>query len=383
MNSLERRLQLGLALSLVLLIGILWGVGNQSIRGLTEDFVVSRLEHDAESLLAALDLDPDRTRVRWRRINQIYNQPFSGHYYIIRLDDGRELLSRSVWDYSLTISPLMPGESRRMRVMGPSEQQLLLWAKGFRKQGRALTLAVAEDLTPICNQRNRFKRNFALLALGGLLSLLVVQSVVVRRSFRRLERVREDIRCLEQGKTGKLAEDVSAEILPLVQEFNHLLKLLAQRLERSRNALGNLAHALKGPLNLLIQYFDNKHSGEDDRHRKQAALQVARIRQLMDRELKRARLAGKGIPSQRFHPSLELQDLVGVLKQAYQSHPVEIQHQVDEEVPSFGDREDMLELLGNLLDNACKWAASKVTCHVSGNKEIRILIEDDGAGLTD
>ena len=136
MNSLERRLQLGLALSLVLLMGILWVVGNQSIRGLTEDFVVSRLEHDAESLLAALELDPDRTRVRWRRINQIYSQPFSGHYYVIRLDDGSELLSRSMWDYSLTIPQLIPGESRRMRVMGPSEQQLLLWAKGIPQTGQ-------------------------------------------------------------------------------------------------------------------------------------------------------------------------------------------------------------------------------------------------------
>ena len=195
--------------------------------------------------------------------------------------------------------------------------------------------------------------------------------------------MREDIRRLEQGKTGKLAEDVPAEILPLVQEFNRLLKLLAQRLERSRNALGNLAHALKGPLNLLIQYFDIKDSVDYDRHRKQAATQAVRIRQLMDRELKRARLAGKGIPSQRFQPQAELPDLVEVLKQVHQSRSLQIQYQVDEDVPSFGDREDMLELLGNLLDNASKWAASKVACRILSNEQIQILIEDDGMGLSD
>ncbi|MGD8587197.1 MAG: sensor histidine kinase [Chromatiales bacterium] len=383
MNSLERRLQLGLALSLVLLMGIVWVVGNNSIRGLTEDFVTSRLEHDAESLLMALVLESGELTIRWRHITQIYNQPLSGHYYVIHVDNDKVITSRSLWDQSLQTPVLALGEVRRFRVQGPAGQPLLVWSKGYEKLGRNITVAVAEDLSAIQQERDQFMRYFALLTLGGLMLLVLVQTLVIRRSFTRLETVREDIQRLEQGKTDKLSEDVPSEILPLVQEFNHLLALLSQRLERSRNALGNLAHALKGPLNLLIQYFDHPAGNNEPMQRHQARNQVERVRQLMERELKRARLAGRGIQSQHFNPHQDLPDLLEVLRQVHQERRLDIQSRIDHEVSDFGDREDMLELLGNLLDNACKWASRQVVCHIAGKENIILTVEDDGQGLSD
>ena len=380
MNSLERRLQIGLTISLVVLIGVLWAVGNRAIMHLTEDFVISRLEHDAESLLAEIFIEADNPHVRWRHVDQIYSQPLSGHYYVIRLDNGNSLTSRSLWDQSLPVEYLPVGESRHLHLTGPSDQQLLVWVKGYQKQGRNLSIAVAEDLTSIKVQQDRFMRAFALLALFGLVILLAIQRLVVRHSFRRLQPLRDDIKKLEQGKTDRLSDDVPSEILPLVQEFNHLLSLLAQRLERSRNALGNLAHALKGPLNLLVQYFDSHDGGDESL---QARAQVERIRQLMERELKRARLAGSGIQSQQFDARIELPDLIGVLQQVHQAHRLSIDHKIDPGIQPFGDREDMLELLGNLLDNACKWASSKVFCHLSAGETVHIVVEDDGKGLSE
>ncbi len=383
MKSLEGRLQLGLVVTLVVLMGLIWLIGSQALRSMTEDFVTSRLEHDAQGLLAAMIIDRGGMKLRWRRINQVYSQPFSGHYYVIRFDDGHTVRSRSLWDQSLEIPELAPGETRRDLVQGPSDQQLLLLLYGYEKGGRNVTLGVAEDMTPIYRERDYFMRWFAALALGGLLVLLLVQSLVVRRSFKRLEGVREDMRRLEQGQVVELSEDVPNEVRPLVQEFNHLLRLLAQRLERSRNALGNLAHALKGPLNLLTHYFDSSGPDPDDSGRQQAAVQTKRIRQLMERELKRARLAGKDPSSRRFNPVEELPDLIGVLRQVHRGKSISVQHEIDEGVEPFGDREDMLELLGNLLDNACKWAASRAVCRIEGGERIGILVEDDGKGLKD
>jgi len=380
MNSLERRLQLGLGLALVVLFGLLWLLGNHSIRGLTEEFVVSRLEHDAENILAALILDQRRPRVRRHRISEFYSQPFSGHYYAIRLDGNIEITSRSLWDQSLSLSAVDPGGSRRSMLAGPAGQRLLL-EKGYRKQGREITLGVAEDLTSLQAQRDAFRRYFGLFALVGLLLLLAIQGAIVRRAVRRLEPVREEIQELAQGGRGSLSEDVPREILPLVTELNHLLTLMAQRLERSRKALGNLAHALKGPLNILTQYLDQPQ-GEREGERQQARDQAERIRQLMERELKRARLAGTGVSVQRFDPCLELPDLIEVLMQVHRDKSLDIKLQIADDTASFADREDMLELLGNLLDNACKWAGSGVICSLEEGEQIRIRVENDGPELS-
>ncbi len=381
MNSLERRLQLGLVLSMLLLMGLFWLVGYQSLRHLTEEFIVSRLEHDAESLLRVISSNPER--LLQQQVDPIFNQPFSGHYYLILFNDGRKITSRSLWDYSLDISRLTPGESRHLHRPGPFGQQLLVLVEGFRKQGMEFTLAVTEDLTPIEAQRNRFTRNFALLALLGVITLLVIQRIVVRRSFRRLEPIKEDIQHLEHGELERLSEDVPSEILPLVREFNHLLQLLSQRIERSRNALGNLAHALKGPLNLLQHYF-NEQKTAPTTELQQARTQVKRISQLMERELKRARMAGMNLSSRRFNPATDLPDLINVLNSIHHQRHLKIQYKLSDDISPFGDHEDMLELLGNLLDNACKWANSTVKCAVMNNSgQITITVEDDGPGLSD
>ncbi|MES9971643.1 MAG: sensor histidine kinase [Candidatus Thiodiazotropha sp.] len=382
-NSLEHRLHIGLALSLIVLMGLLWLFGARSIENLTEDFIASRLEHDSEALLGAMVVKHQQFKVRPARINQIYRRPYSGHYYLIRHQDGTQTFSRSLWDFKLDIPMLAVGESRRMLMLGPDEQQLLVYVAGFKKQGRDLTLAVAEDLQPIKQQRDLFLRNFALLALLGLMALLLVQGMVVRHSFRRLEPLRDDVKSLATGDEKLLREDVPDELSPLVKEINHLLQLLTRRNKRSRNALGNLAHALKAPMNLLTRYFDTTASAKNRIDRDLAGQQVERVRLLIDRELKRARLAGSGTMSQRFDPQVDLQDLMDVLKQIYRDKMLSMETIVSMEQPPFGDREDMLELLGNLLDNACKWANSRVRCSLTGESSLTILVEDDGEGLDD
>jgi signal transduction histidine kinase len=382
-DSLEQRLHLGLSLSLILLVSALWLMGSRFLQTMTEDFIASRLEHDAQALLGSLVSTPLQLKVRPARINQIYLQPFSGHYYSIKTGDGRELVSRSLWDFKLTFPQLDPGTSQQFHHQGPNDQKLLVWVSGYHKAGMNLTIAVAEDVTPIEAQRARFLLNFALLSLSGLVLLLMLQHWVVRRSFQRLEPLRGEIKRLGESGGEKINEDVPAEIKPLVKEVNHLLQLLMQRNERSRNALGNLAHALKGPLNLLARYFHQLPEKARQGEAGMAAAQAERIRLLIERELKRARMAGRGTPSQRFDPQNDLIDLVHVVRQIHQERLIEVEQRIEQGVPPFGDREDMFELLGNLLDNAFKWASSKVRVKIMGASTIRLWVEDDGKGLSD
>ncbi len=384
MNSLQRLLQLGLTLSLMLLMSMLWWAGSVAVRGLGEDLIGSRLEHDAESLLTAISFTGEaHAPVKLKYINPIYNRPFSGHYYSIRLADGSLQYSRSLWDQTLELQTVEPGSSAQWYAPGPSGQKLLVWARRYQKQGHVFILAVAEDLTPLEHHLSLFQWTFAGLSLAALLILLIVQQRVIHRSFKRLDAVQAEMQSLEQGEISALSQDVPDEVLPLVQAFNRLLELLAQRLSRSRNALGNLAHALKGPLNLLMQYLDSKELDDHPELRAQMRLQQERIMKLMERELKRARLAGSGTPGHLFNAQQELPDLIEVLRQIHHKRQLDIQCQIMADTPTFGDREDMLELVGNILDNACKWAKSTVHCSISGTDTITITIEDDGSGCSE
>jgi signal transduction histidine kinase len=136
-------------------------------------------------------------------------------------------------------------------------------------------------------------------------------------------------------------------------------------------------------MNLLTHYFDKSTNSENRIDSGLAGQQVERVSLLIDRELKRARLAGSGSTSQRFDPQVDLQDLSNVLKQIYRDKLLSMEAVVARGQSPFGDREDILELLGNLLDNACKWAKSRVRCTLSGEEYFSIVVEDDGEGLAD
>ncbi|MEZ5448443.1 MAG: sensor histidine kinase [Thiolinea sp.] len=232
--------------------------------------------------------------------------------------------------------------------------------------------------TQLAPQR-RFNWLFPLLAAGGIGGVLFMQGLVIRRTFRQLDSIRAEVSQLASGAINKLNEEVPAEIHPIVQELNHVLALMQERMERSRHALGNLAHALKAPTSLLMQALE---AAPAHPQQQQARLQVERIRQLMERELKRARMAGLGNAAQRFVPATELPVLADVLARIHNKPASCIRFTLDPALHSFADREDMLELLGNLLDNACKWSESQVECRLSPAAQggVLISIEDDGPG---
>ncbi len=393
MNSLEHRLQIVLSASLLFLFMLLWFLGQQSMDDLTHEFVGSRLEHDIESVLAALEVNSDTISLKKDKMPPVYQQPFSGHYFVITLNNIPSIYSRSLWDQSLIMPKLKPGERILNIFDGPRDQKLLQINMAFNKDGHNIAIALAEDLSAINIQKLKFKKYFLILSFFGLAILLVLQSVILRLSFKRLEPVLLDIKHLGEGELFKLSENVPSEVLPLVREVNHLLTLLEKRLERSRNALGNLSHALKSPLNLLFQYL---HGHSDERDEKthsnliNAKKQVQRINQLINRELKRARLAGKGCSAQRFNAVQEIPELIGVVKKIYSHRDLIINTQIDKTMMIFGDREDMLELMGNLLDNACKWANNTINVFVSRevinhsdmvSDKINIMIEDDGQSI--
>ena len=370
-GSLERSLQWTLGLLVVMVLLSLTGTALWVGRAGAEQFVASRLAHDAEALIAGLDLQRGEVG---GPLPPVYNQPFSGHYYWVRFDDGRLRRSRSLWDHQLELGPLSPGMSVIDRHDGPQDQRLLVWRAGFEKQGVAFTIAVAEDLTPLLGMLWRLLWVGVGLSLVGALTLLFVQRWLLRRGFGQVAAVRTDLQRLDAGEIDRLRDDVPEEIQPLVQELNQFIDAWRNHLQRSRQALGNLAHALKSPLNLILLH--HPETGDDP-----VAEQTIRMRELIDRELRRARLAGEGSPGRRFRPHEEVSDLVAGVQTLYQDRHLEISFDIDTPERLPFDEEDMLELLGNLLDNAAKWARRRVRLSLSWREGLLILVEDDGPGV--
>ncbi|NOX77220.1 MAG: sensor histidine kinase [Gammaproteobacteria bacterium] len=322
-------------------------------------------------------------------MTSVYQRPFSGYYFIVLGEAGGKRYSRSLWDETLELSSmpsLSPGKTHHWQARGPMDQQLLMRAATFRKQGQQVTLVVAEDVSPLLASLQRINWIFAGLAFLVLCLLLLLQGFIVRRSFRPLQQIRQEIKNLQQGAVGELTNEVPAEVRPLVREINHLLALSVDRLQRSRNALGNLAHALKTPLSVLTQLSQRDELRALPTLSHELQRNTETIGHLMDRELKRARLMGQGVPGKRFSPVEELPVLVDVLQRVYSDKSLDIQWciQPDSSLPLLMfDRDDMLELLGNLLDNACKWAQQRVVCTLQGDQQnLQLRVEDDGPGCT-
>ncbi len=381
MRSLQSKLGSGLILSLIVLFTALWLLISFNVRYLAEEYISSRLRHDAEMLLSKIRFDTTgNMTLDETAIDPLYHQPFSGHYYLIS-SGNHTLNSRSLWDKRLLSTEVNTGEVIRHYQDGPEKQSLLLLSNGFSKQGNNLVVTVAEDLNPVRQNIRQFQTRFAIAAMAMLLFLVILQAYILRHSLKSITRLHGELQDLQRGEADKLSTDTPSELQPLIQEVNHLLTVLAQRLRRSRDAVGDLAHAIKRPLT-IIQQLTEEHGNTIPADVKQALTkQVLDINQLTDRILKRARLAGHRHSGARFSFSQDLPDLIDTLNSMYRDKSISTQINVTKEVNYPFDREDMLELLGNLLDNAYKWASQTVGISISSNDKLTLCIEDDGPGV--
>jgi signal transduction histidine kinase len=382
MNSLQSRLGTSLLVSLVIVFTLLWLLVSASIRYLAEDYIASRLHHDAQTLLSTLqDTDEGGVNLDLNSLDAIYTRPFSGHYFSIHVDD-EVIRSRSLWDQSLAVEIIKPGALARTYSIGPQDQPLLILSSGYSKKGKHITIAVAEDLTAIEEDISDFQRKFALMALGSLLALIIVQVVILRIGLHPLVKIRSEVGLLESGERERLSERVPDEVKPLIREVNHLLQVLGTRLQRSRNSLGDLAHSLKKPLTVLTQLQDDDYVQNSTELKQTLETQINTMQRTTDHILKRARLAGEGPVSARFDISKEIPFLLETLQRIHLQKNIDVELDIADDLELKADREDMLELLGNLLDNAFKWAKCQIKLSITRQAtSTEISIEDDGPGI--
>ncbi len=378
MKSIQRRLSLGLA-SVLIVVGLilaqssLWLFDHSLRRYLRED-----LKDETQTLLVALVRGQNGVQLDERRLDPTFQRPFSGHYF--RIDFADETWrSRSLWDRDLP-KPAHAGLQDGLGD-GPRGQLLLVYRGDYQRFGQRFSISVAQDYTPILESFRRLQWLGLGLGAAALLLILLAQRYTVRSALRPLERVREQIAQLQQGRRTELDSQVPQELEPLVAQVNHLLSHTEDTLKRSRNALGNLGHALKTPLAVLVSLSEREELRDQPELQATLREQLAQIRQRLERELGRARLAGEALPGAYFDCAAELPGLFSTLGMIH-SHGLKLEWQAEPGLCLPWDREDLLELLGNLLDNACKWADAEVRLSlVQEGEGYRLWVDDDGPGI--
>lgn len=355
------------------------------------DQVTARLEFDEQGqpVIATQALsDP-----RWLK-------PYSGLYWQVDAvaADGRDregvLRSRSLWDTRLILQAdvLADGAVHVHEVAGPQGAPLLVLERTVRAEGMNAArwrLIVAADLQATQAATARFTRVLALSLAVLLLLLAVAAWAQVAVGLKPLQALQRGLQDVQQARATQLQGAFPAEVQPLVDDFNAVLARNAEVVERARTQAGNLAHALKTPLSVLENAARAPAPGDGTTLAALVRDQVQVARRHIDWHLARARVAASAhLPGQRTAVAPVADGLVRVMNKVHAGRDVGIEV-VLPDAPLFfaGEAQDLQEMLGNLLDNACKWARSTVRLqaradgHSGSPRQILLWVEDDGPGI--
>jgi signal transduction histidine kinase len=381
-NSLAFRL----VASAAIWCAILLSVGGYALSSLFTDTVErnfdARLKVLLEGVVAGSDLAPDGTLTLRPQLGEPrFEQPLSGWYW--QIDDGGDPLRRSasLWDQTLPVAPVTVGTSVTRDVAGPQGEPLRLLTRAISLPGRdqPFIYAIAGDRREINAETQRF--NWLLvLGLGTLLFGVVAMVLIqVRFGLEPLRRIRRGLAAIRIGQAKRLEGDYPEEIRPLADELNALLDHNEVVVERARTHVGNLAHGLKTPIAVLT----NEASRSKGALATLTLRQTALMRQQVDHHLSRARaMATASVIGSRSDVAPVLSDLRRTLTRIYAGRALTIEVACPPELAFRGARQDLEEMLGNLLDNACKWAMSRVVATAEGvDERLLVRVEDDGPGL--
>lgn len=320
--------------------------------------------------------------------------PSSGWYWqITRLGDQPEKkYSRSTPDggfptlESLNV-PQVYGGLRQAYLPGPDGQRLRAVERflDLGDDGKFL-LFIAGDSFEIDDEVSGF--NDALLLTFGFIGLafLAIIWFQIRYGLRPLKKISEALSEIRSGETERLQGDFPKEVAPLAREVNALLESNREIVDRARTHVGNLAHALKTPLSVLMNESRNLKGQTAEKVREQLGV----MRDQVQRHLERARISARvAVISNTIEVAPVIEMLVRTMEKIHRERELALHAKLNPETRFRGEQQDLEEMVGNLVDNACKWASSRVDVEMfvqgspkGGNApSLRIQVDDDGPGL--
>jgi signal transduction histidine kinase len=382
LTSLTRRL-IGIAAIwiTVLLLGGGYALDRVLTSSLSENFD-KQLEYVLNAMIAASEIGPDG-EVRFNRppADQRFLEPYSGVYFQVSGDGADTFPSRSLWDRRLRVDTahndvdLHTYDSREfqeepLRIV---ERDVILPGSEIRWRFQVAQSREIID-RQISDLRSTLIRAFAALGIG----LLVLAALQASYGLWPLRRVRSEVVAIRSGKQSRISEDFPREIYPLVRELNELLAHSEEQAEEARRHAGNLAHALKTPLTVITNAATAASPDLADTVIREATV----MRRQVDHHLARARAIGRRASLHARACAWEsLEAVERAVSRLYPDVTVDIAG--DKQACVRVERQDLDEMLGNLVENAAKYGAGRVfvTVELVADKGVEILVEDDGPGI--
>jgi signal transduction histidine kinase len=349
------------------------------------------LQVDMDGLIAAAEPDAAGSIVmRAQYLNRRFDRAYSGLYWQIEAEGLPVTVSRSMFDHTLH-----PHDIARMQgaewgyADGPLDQRLRVLVKHAKfpvtatsdpKDFKAYTFIVAGDMASVEAAIGEFNSTIFWSFTALFFGFVAAVFLQVRVGLQPLRRVEKSLARIRDGSAQRLEGHFPAEIAPLATELNSLIEHSSEVVGRARAHVSNLAHFLKTPLSVLAAEAEAAPGPLADAVQKQVGV----MRRQVDHYLTRARTAGAlNVLGNRTEVGPVLEDLARVLRRIHAERGIAIAVDCPPGLYFRGERQDLEEMAGNLMDNGCKWARTRiaVTAARQQGRMLQLVVEDDGPGL--
>jgi two-component system sensor histidine kinase PhoQ len=398
-RSLQARQLLAASLGLLAFLALAGYALDRAFLDTAENNLRERLHGYALAYAAKGDFDRSGEFVEpYEPIDPRFDQPGSGLYAELVLPNGH-------WDSPSAQGPLLPAAS----MLKPSERRFegplpiteingdvgeayrygigLTWAAGGDPRAEfPYTIYILENTTSLSGQVAVFRGALWRYLGGAGFILLLLQALIMQWSLRPLKRVIEELKRVQRGLASRMSERHPRELEPLTESINAFIESERENLDRQRNTLADLAHSLKTPLAVLRARLD--HPGDEAELREEVAVQLRRMNDLVSYQLARAARSGHHLFAAPVAIEPHAEQIVTGLEKVYASKGVLCEFDIAPGAQFHGEPGDLQELLGNLLENAFKWARSRVLLTVQPGERapnrrpgLLIAVDDDGPGI--
>jgi two-component system, OmpR family, sensor histidine kinase PhoQ len=394
-HSLSRRLLLSLFVPLVVFLGATMIVLDASFRDVAQRSLHDQLDAQIVALVAAAELQPDGSyepQGQAPGLETRLSTPGSGLYAQIQSTEAGDVPWRSASAAGTFLDfgpPVAAGQKQyfRSQLQG---KELEIASRGIAFEDEAhvrhnSTVSVASTLDRYYEQLWRFRREL----FGGFfvltLALLATLAFILRWVLSPVRRLEKEITAVEGGTRETLGGGYPRELSGVATNLNTLLVGERNRLARYRDSLGNLAHGLKTPLAIMRTALQGVSADQS----RVLGGEIDRMAGIIDHQLKRAASGGALLGQAPLEIEPLLVDLRVAMNKVYSRKDLSISLAVQPNAQFVGDRGDLTELLGNLMDNACKWCQAQVRVHVEidpaadAKQRLKMVIEDDGPGISE